>query len=248
MAERRHFEEGGAGYARHRPTYPPVLAGALAALTAGRGQALDVGCGNGQLTVLLAAEFDRVTGTDISADQIANAEPRPNIDYRVEPAEASALTDGSVDLIVAAQAAHWFDLPRFYAEVRRLAAPGAALALVSYGVPELAGPAAERFRRFYWGDIHPFWPEGRAHVEQGYASLDFPFAELSIPALVIERDWSFSALAGYVSTWSAVKAAAKAGQGEIAETTMTEIAALWGDPGTEYRISWPITGRFARLD
>lgn len=247
MTERRHFEEGGAGYARHRPTYPPALAAALAALAAGRGHALDLGCGNGQLTVLLADHFDRVTATDISADQIAHAEPRPNIDYRVEPAEASALPDGSVDLIVAAQAAHWFDLPRFYAEMRRLAAPGAALALVSYGVPELAGPAGERFRRFYWGDIHPFWPEGRAHVEQGYASLDFPFAELSIPPLVIERDWSLAALAGYVGTWSAVKAAAKAGRGDIAETALAEIAALWGDPATEYRISWPITGRFARL-
>ena len=149
---------------------------------------------------------------------------------------------------MAAQAAHWFDLPRFHAEVRRLAAPGAALALVSYGVPQLDGPAGERFRRFYWGDIHPFWPEGRAHVEQGYTALDFPFAELSIPPLVIERDWSLAALAGYVETWSAVKAAAKAGQGEIAEGAMADIAALWGDPGTEYRISWPITGRFARLD
>lgn len=247
MADRRHFEAGGADYARHRPTYPPELAEALAALPAQRGQALDVGCGSGQLTVLLADRFARVTGTDISADQIANAEPRATIAYQVEPAERIGLADGSVDLIVAAQAAHWFDLPAFYTEARRIAAPGAALALISYGVPVLDGPAAARFKNFYWGDIHPFWPEGRSHVEQGYAAMDFPFDETSIPPLAIERDWSLADLAGYVGTWSAVKAAAKAGRAEIAETALAEIGALWGDPASTHRITWPINGRFARL-
>lgn len=248
MAGRRHFEAGGADYARHRPGYPPELASALSALSAGRGQALDVGCGSGQLTVLLADHFDRVTGTDVSAEQIAHAERRGNTDYRVEPAEKIGLADASVDLIVAAQAAHWFDLPRFHAETRRIAAPGAALALVSYGVPQLDGPAGERFRQFYWGDIHPFWPEGRAHVEQGYAAMDFPFDEVSIPPLAIRRDWSFAALAGYVGTWSAVMRAAKSARGEIAGHALAEMAGLWGDPERTHRITWPITGRFARLD
>ena len=45
--ERRHFEEGGADYARHRPTYPPALADALADTCAATDHALDVGCGTG---------------------------------------------------------------------------------------------------------------------------------------------------------------------------------------------------------
>lgn len=247
MADRRHFEQGGADYARHRPTYPAELAEALAALPDRPGHALDAGCGSGQLTRLLADHFRRVTGTDVSADQIAHAAPRPNVAYRVEPAERIALPDRSTDLIVAAQAAHWFDLDGFYAETRRIAAPGAALALISYGVPRLDGPAGGRFEQFYWGEIHPFWPEGRAHVEQGYAAMDFPFAETALPPLWIERDWSLADLAGYVGTWSAVRAAAKAGREGIAAGALADIAAIWGDPQTEYRITWPITGRVARL-
>lgn len=111
-----------------------------------RGHALDLGCGTGQLSVLLAGEFDRVTATDPSASQIASAGARGNIRYAIGTAEAIDLPPASLDLIVAAQAAHWFDLPAFYAEARRIAAPGAALALVSYGVPRLSGPAARGLR------------------------------------------------------------------------------------------------------
>ena len=165
--ERRHFEEGGADYARHRPTYPPALADALADTCAATGHALDVGCGTGQLSALLAARFRQVTATDPSETQIANAAPHPRVAYAIEPAERIGLPDASADLVVAAQAAHWFNLDRFYVEARRVLYPGGALALVSYGVPQLTGPAAERFERFYWQDVHRHWPPGREHVEQG---------------------------------------------------------------------------------
>lgn len=241
----RHFETGGAGYARHRPTYPPELASALAAEAPRRDHALDLGCGTGQLSVLLAGEFARVTATDPSASQLANAMPRPNIRYGEGRAEAIDLPDGSADLIVAAQAAHWFDLPAFYAEARRVAAPGAALALVSYGVPQLDGPAGAGFARFYWQDIHAHWPAGRAHVETGYRSLDFPFAERGLPPMAIVRDWSLPELAGYIGTWSAVTRARSAGAGGLVDDGIAGIARLWGDPATAYRITWPLTARIA---
>lgn len=247
-ATRRHFESGGADYARHRPTYPPELARLLAAEAPRRGHALDLGCGTGQLSVLLASEFDRVTATDPSASQIASAETRDNIRYAIGSAEAIDLPSGSVDLIVAAQAAHWFDLPAFYAEARRIAAPGAALALVSYGVPQLSGPAGARFAQFYGQDSHEHWPPDRDHVESGYRSLDFPFAERGLPPLTITRDWSLSDLAGYVETWSATKQARKTGAGAQIDAGMAEIGQLWGDPATQYRVSWPLTARIATLD
>ncbi len=53
--------------------------------------AWDAGCGNGQATAALAQRFARVIGTDPSANQIAEAEPRANIEYRVEPAEQPTL-------------------------------------------------------------------------------------------------------------------------------------------------------------
>ncbi|MFV0300067.1 MAG: class I SAM-dependent methyltransferase [Paracoccus sp. (in: a-proteobacteria)] len=150
-----HFQTGGADYAAFRPTYPPELARALAGLAPDGEAAIDVGCGSGQLAVALAGHFRRVTGVDVSADQIAAAGRPGNVDYLIGAAEALPLPDRSASLIVAAQAAHWFDLPRFYAEIRRVAAPGAALALISYGVMRVEGAFAERFGRFYWKEIHP---------------------------------------------------------------------------------------------
>lgn len=247
MSGRRHFEQGDAGYARHRPSYPPQLADCLAGLCRRRDHAVDVGCGTGQLSLLLADRFARVTATDISESQIANAVLRDNIAYSVGSAEQIALPDASVDLIVAAQAAHWFDLPAFYTQARRLAAPGAVLALISYGIPQLDGPASARFDRFYWQDIHPYWPADRVHVEQGYQTLDFPFQQTALPDLFIERDWSLAELAGYIHTWSATRRAAQAGQSQVVADALADLAALWGDPAARYPVCWPINARVARL-
>ncbi|MEM1034802.1 MAG: class I SAM-dependent methyltransferase, partial [Myxococcota bacterium] len=193
MAE-GHFEEGGSAYARHRPSYPDALADFLAGAVLGDAHALDVGCGTGQLSVLLGDRFERVTAIDPSASQLAYATPHLRVQYRAATAEDVGLADGSVDLVVAAQAAHWFDLPSFYAEARRVARPGATIALVTYGVPTVTGPAASCFDDFYWRRIHGHWRPGRRHVETAYLDLPFPFAEKPLPPFAIERTWTVDAL------------------------------------------------------
>lgn len=239
------FDRGGAAYAAHRPDYPPELAAALARACARRGHGVDIGCGSGQLTALLAPHFDRVTGIDPSASQIAHATPAPGVTYATGRAEATGLPDGCADLIVAAQAAHWFDLPAFYAEARRIARPGAVLALVSYGVPVIAGPGAAAFARFYWHDIHAHWPPARRHVETGYRDLPFPFAPLAIAAPDITRDWDWAALRGYIDTWSATRAAARAGV--TLAPALARLARGWGPPDVPRRVRWPVTIRAARI-
>ena len=64
-----YWQENGSDYARYRPTYPAGLAAALADISPNSGLALDVGCGTGQLSVLLAEHFETVIGCDVSADQ-----------------------------------------------------------------------------------------------------------------------------------------------------------------------------------
>jgi 2-polyprenyl-3-methyl-5-hydroxy-6-metoxy-1,4-benzoquinol methylase len=73
------FASGGADYARYRPEYPTVLLDYLLSITPVHHHALDVGCGTGQLTTLLACAFDKVTGIDPSQTQIDNAEPHPGL-------------------------------------------------------------------------------------------------------------------------------------------------------------------------
>ena len=241
------FASGGAAYALHRPDYPPDLVSALAECCQGRDHALDVGCGNGQLTVALARAFRRVTGTDPSASQIASAATHPKVSYRVEGAETIGEPDASVDLIVAAQAAHWFDLNRFYPEVKRVLKPGGVIALVSYGVPELEGEVGRAFTTFYWGPIHRFWPPGRVHVEEGYTALPFPFAETRLRGLSIRRTWDFAELSGYVSTWSAAKAAREAGAEDELAAGLGVLRDVWEDPTIKRQTLWPISVRIGRI-
>jgi len=77
--------------------------------------------------------------TDASTEQIASAVPHPNVEYRVALAEQSGLANHSVKLLTIAQALHWFDLPRFYAEARRVLAPGGVIAAWAYGINQVEG-------------------------------------------------------------------------------------------------------------
>ncbi len=129
-----HFSEISAAYAAHRPSYPAALVDFLARLAPARRLAWDAGCGSGQLSVLLAGAFERVVATDASPEQIGRAASHARVEYRCARAEESGLPERVADLATAAQAAHWFDLPSYYAEVRRVVRPGGIVALISYGV------------------------------------------------------------------------------------------------------------------
>lgn len=243
-----HFRAGGHAYAAHRPTYPARLATILAARSPRQACAVDVGCGTGQLTCLLAEVFDHVIASDISADQIAHTTPHDRITYHVAPAQEIAAANGTVDLVTVGQAAHWLDLDPFYAEVRRVAAPSAVIALISYGVMEVDGPVAERFEQFYWKEMEPYWPPERRHVETGYADLPFPFDPLPCPRLIIERQWALAPFLGYIRTWSAVKTADDLGHSERIEAFEAELKNLWGDPARTFGISWPLSLRLGRIN
>lgn len=241
---RNWFESGGGNYAKFRPTYPAELATYLADLAEGDDVVIDVGCGNGQLTTLLAEHFASVLGQDPSDEQIESAVRVPGVTYSVAPAEKIAAGDGVADVITAAQAAHWFDLPAFYDEVRRVAKPGALLALISYGTPFTSEEKlTKRFDEFYWNEIGPYWPPERRLVDEGYRTIDFPFKEIAQRPMAIEKDLTLDEFLGYISTWSAVKAVKEAERTDILTTFEESFAGLWGDSSTTVRITWPINIR-----
>jgi len=244
MAFPDHFSAVAEKYAAYRPHYPAALAELLASLTT-PGVAWDIGCGNGQLSVLLGAQFARVIATDPSAKQIAAAVAHPRVEYRVEPAEASTLGDASVDLAVAAQAAHWFDWPRFVAELGRVTKPGGLVALVSYGVMVIDAEAGAELRHYYRNVAGPHWPPERAHVENGYRDLALPWPAVAAPELDMSAEWTRDELVGYVSTWSATARLVERDGSTPFETLVSRLEAVW--PGNEQRVvRWPLTLRFAR--
>ncbi|MDX2009965.1 MAG: class I SAM-dependent methyltransferase [Myxococcaceae bacterium] len=247
MRFKDHFSGHAPAYAAFRPRYPQALVDALADTSPAREHVLEVGCGSGQLSVLLGSRFMRVTATDPSAEQLARAEPAERVEYRCAPAEQNGLPDASVDCIVAAQAAHWFDHERFHAECRRVGKPGALVALVTYGLLFVRPDLDALLTRFALEDLADFWPPERRFVDDGYASLPFPFRPLTLPEVSMRARWDVNGVLGYVRTWSAVQAASREGRGDLVDTFVETFTAAWGDPAMVRELEWPLAIRAGRL-
>ncbi len=240
-----HFSSHSDAYERYRPGYAPALYEWLAAQSPGTRLAVDVATGNGQAALGLAEYFDAVIATDASAAQLAAARPHPRLEYRPEPAEAIGIADGSADLVVAAQAAHWFDWNAFVAEVQRVLRPGGLLAVWSYGNFR-ATPGIERLVLDFSRDVvGPFWPRERRHVEEGYRDLVPPFPAVEAPPFEMRADWDLESALGYIGTWSAVKRyRERCGRDPVA-LIAAPLAAAWG-PGRR-ALAWPLALRAARV-
>lgn len=235
-----HFSSASDRYAAYRPGYPATLFAWLASVCSGHDTAWDCATGSGQAALGLAPHFGRVIATDASAEQIRHAAPHPGVDYRVAPAESSGLPDRSVDLVTVAQAAHWFDLPRFYAEAARVLKPGGAIAVWGYGRMLLPGEMDALFQRFHAETVGPYWPPERALIDDAYRSLDFPFTEIQSPAFAIEVEWTLPRLLDYLSTWSAVKRYQAARGRDPLPALLAELRSLWGDPEAARALQWPL--------
>jgi ubiquinone/menaquinone biosynthesis C-methylase UbiE len=123
-------------YIRYRPGYPKQVLDTLrteCGLTASATVA-DIACGTGIFTRLLLENGNRVYGVEPNREMREAAE-RLLTDFRffdsvAGTAEATTLADGSVDFATAAQAAHWFDLPKARKEFARILKPGGWAVLV----------------------------------------------------------------------------------------------------------------------
>lgn len=243
-----HFSGHAAIYREARPTYPPALFAWLAQQAPDRELAWDCGCGNGQATVALAEHFDRVIGTDPSANQIAEAERRANIEYRVEPAEQSSVATASASLVTVAQALHWLDHARFYGEVRRVLKPRGVIAVWAYSDCSIGDAAIDRLKDHLYVDLTgPHWPTERSLVETGYRTLPFPFVEIAPPPFPMIAHWSVDHLLAYFRSWSATQRYLKVkGQDPVAQIE-PELRAAWGDPSRKRDVSWQFHVRAGRV-
>jgi len=235
-----HFSGHADLYREARPTYPDALFDWLAAQASDRALAWDCGCGNGQASVALARHFDRVVATDPSASQIADAEPRPNIDYRVEPAERSSLADASASLVTVAQALHWFDFAAFYAEVRRVLKPGGVFAAWAYAACGTGEAAIDGVIEHLYGDAltGPHWPPERAYVDAGYRTIPFPFAAIDAPEFPMIMRWNVDQLLAYLRSWSATQRYIKANGEDPVGIVEPDLRVAWGDPPRVREVRW----------
>ncbi len=243
MEFKDYFSDNSAAYAKYRPRYPAALFAYLASLAKERELAWDCATGNGQAALGLAPHFAHVIATDASASQLDSALPHERVTYRVAAAEHTDISARSVDLLMVAQALHWFALAAFYAEAERVLKPAGVLAVSAYNLLEIEPDIDEKINHFYYETVGPYWPPERRLLEDGYKSLSFPFPELDPPHLHMEANWNLLELAGYLRTWSAAKQFTKAQGFDPVDDLVNELLKLWGAPEEARRVRWPLSLR-----
>jgi len=136
-----------------RPAYRALLR-SVASRAVRPAEVLDLSCGTGEFTRMLAAEATsaRVVGLDLSADMVRRARDKG---LRVVQGDALALPFGDAlfDLVTSCYAMHYYqDLHRAFGEVRRVLRPGGRFAFVNIDAGLLdVGPLRFALARFVTG-------------------------------------------------------------------------------------------------
>ncbi|WJN58703.1 class I SAM-dependent methyltransferase [Pseudomonas sp. SO81] len=236
----RLFGNRADAYASFRPQYPDSLFTWLAANSPGQERALDIACGNGQASRPLLQHFNQVLACDGSPEQLRAAPDLQGVDCFAADASAQPLADASLDLIVVAQALHWFATPAFFAETRRLLRPDGLFCAWCYSLLRIDAALDAVLDDFYWNTLGGYWPSGRASVDAGYRDIQPPFTRIQVPAFAIELEWDLQQLLGYLGTWSAVQKLEQASGRDPLPELLPRLRQAWGDGQQKRFVRWPL--------
>ncbi|MFT5605309.1 MAG: SAM-dependent methyltransferase [Paracoccaceae bacterium] len=226
-------------YQQFRPSYPQALFQRLAALAPGWHRAWDCGCGSGQASVPLAQFFDELVASDLSWQQLSNAGKSQNITYCAASSDLPPLAADSLDLILVAQALHWFNLPAFFAACDALLKPRGVLAVLTYNLLSVSSEVDAIVKHLYFDVLGQHWDAERKLVESAYADIEFPFVAEGFADSEMQCQWNRDQLLGYLGTWSAVKQYRKVTGQDALERVEMELNAVW--PVNEIRaVCWPL--------
>ncbi len=153
------FEAGSDIYERSRPGYPDVAVDHLASVTGitTGSRVLDLAAGTGKLTRQLHARRAACVAIEPSASmRQVFARMVPGVPVVGATAEQIPVAAGTMDVVVAAQAFHWFDAPVALAEIARVLGPGGWLALIWNERDESDPMVAELVRISKWDTSAPY--------------------------------------------------------------------------------------------
>ena len=123
---RSSFGAAATAYSEHRPTYAQAAVRWALEPSLGR-RVLDLGAGTGKLTAVLddlGAEVVAVEPDPAMLRELRRA--LPSVRALAGSAEALPLPDGSVDIVIAGNAMHWFDMDVAGPEIARSSYPVAS--------------------------------------------------------------------------------------------------------------------------
>ncbi|GKV41697.1 hypothetical protein SLEP1_g49196 [Rubroshorea leprosula] len=248
-------------YAVGRPSYPKQLFQYFASKTPSHDLVWDVGTGTGQAARSLAELYKNVIATDTSPTQLEHAPKLPNIRYQhtspiisMEELQQNVVaTESSVDLVTVAQAMHWFDLPKFYEQVRWvLKKPNGVIAAWCYSLPEINEAVDAVLLRFY---NNSYWDPQRKLVDEKYTTIDFPFEPVEgesdtgpFDQFAIERVMNFDEYITYLRSWSAYQKAKEKGIDLLGADVIENFRRAWNVDGDGQKLAkYPIYLRIGRV-
>jgi len=244
-----HFSSTSKEYSYSRPIYPDTLYKYLNDVSPNKNVAWDCATGNGQAAIGLCKYFRNVIASDASKGQLDYKFTRDNIRYDIFPAEKANIGDDCIDLITVAQAAHWFDLDKFYKEVTRVGRSNGILAIWSYGMHQIDKDIdALSAKLNIGGDIlGKYWPLETNYVKDDYKTIPFPFIEIESPKFEMTVNWNLDDLVSYMQTWSAVKRYNTEKKFNPLDLIMDKLEKLWGKHENQKVVKWDMNIRVGKI-
>ena len=248
-----NFSQNSENYLIYRPSYPEEVYNIICSCLETKQNVWDCGTGNGQVASRLAQDFETIYATDISQNQIKNAIQKENIIYLVEQAEHSSFEADFFDLIIVAQAIHWFDFEKFYQEVNRTLKKDGIFVILGYGKLEVDEEINKIIDRLYFDILGNYWDNERKYIDDNYQTIPFPFEEISIldvqktekQELSHKPKWNVEQLIGYLNTWSAIKHYNK--ENALNEEKLNLIASIYQELREIWNDNQPKTVNFPTL-
>lgn len=236
----RLFSARSDGYAQFRPSYPQGLFDWLARQCSRTQLALDIAAGSGQASRPLLRHFDQVVACDASPEQLRSSNDWQSVLYFAARAHRLPVHQQTADLIVVAQALHWFATPAFFAEVRRVLRSDGLFCAWCYSLLTIEPALDEVVAHLHGSILNGYWPNERVSVDSRYRDIQLPFEQVDTPDFAIELDWNLYQLLGYLRTWSAVTQWHGTHGSDPILPLEPELAQRWGCPDTQRRIRWPL--------
>ncbi|PSK33990.1 Ubiquinone biosynthesis O-methyltransferase [Elsinoe australis] len=180
-----------ATYAAVRPSYPQKLYDIILKYHEGpRNTCLDLGCGHGIVARQFGNHFTKFLGTDPSEGMIKQARKLtteaeyPNASFEVSYAHDDVpFASGSLDMVTAAEASHWFDYPKVFRRLNNKVRKGGTLAWWGYKdhvFVDLPKSTAIMDKYIYVQDkdrLGPYWPKGREILADNMRAIKPPEAD-----------------------------------------------------------------------
>ena len=232
-----HFSAIATEYSAGRITYPKGLYEYLNSICEESLLVWDCATGSGQAAIDLSTYFDRVIATDISDSLLSLAPDIDKVVFQHAPAEDSGIESASVDLVIVAQAIHWFEHADFWKEVSRVLKPGGVLAFWGYVWPTV-DDCIDALLDDFRAKIADYWPQRSQYLQEFYRGIEAPFERIKSPNFHLEENWAVSDYLTHLASWSGTRYYRETSGVDPLEMIEKDLECIWGR-GTRF-VRWEL--------